>query len=135
MACVPIEQHAYELGPRDYLNQYLHIMSQLRGGTRYFPLLLSKAHDALPRLIEPTLPRALPSSIEGHFESLDGSTDRSPSQELEFESFESAFAPPTHKSEYGQEIVDPIYATPYSLIRDSASPVSIAYVRESETPT
>lgn len=49
MAFVPIEPQGFELGPRDYLQQFLHLIGKLRGGrSRYLPLLLTKADEVLP---------------------------------------------------------------------------------------
>lgn len=54
MACVPFEQHTFEYGPRDYLNQFLAVISTLRGGQqRYLPLLLSKINETLPAMPTP----------------------------------------------------------------------------------
>lgn len=54
MSCVPFEQHTFEYGPRDYLNQFLSLISTLRGGQqRYLPLLLSKINDTLPSMPMP----------------------------------------------------------------------------------
>ncbi|KAI5203478.1 hypothetical protein E4T42_09099 [Aureobasidium subglaciale] len=54
MSCVPFEQHTFEYGPRDYLNQFLSLISTLRGGQqRYLPLLLSKINDTLPQMPTP----------------------------------------------------------------------------------
>jgi len=54
MSCVPFEQHTFEYGPRDYLNQFLSLISTLRGGQqRYLPLLLSKINDTLPTMPMP----------------------------------------------------------------------------------
>lgn len=51
MSCVPYEQHSFEYGPRDYLNQLMTLISSLRGGQqRYMPLLLAKVHEAMPQL-------------------------------------------------------------------------------------
>nr|POE86905.1 putative sucrose utilization protein suc1 [Quercus suber] len=48
MSCVPFEQHTFEFGPRDYLNQLMSLIGTLRGGQqRYLPLLLAKI-DAMP---------------------------------------------------------------------------------------
>lgn len=46
---VPIEQESFEYGPRDYLQQMMRLISNLRGGQqRYMPLLLSKINDTMP---------------------------------------------------------------------------------------
>lgn len=48
MSCVPFEQHTFEFGPRDYLNQLVSLVGTLRGGQkRYLPLLLEKI-DIMP---------------------------------------------------------------------------------------
>ncbi|WPG98006.1 Hypothetical protein R9X50_00079000 [Acrodontium crateriforme] len=64
MSCVPYEQHTFEFGPRDYLNQLMSLISNLRGGhERYLPLLISKINDTMPTM--PTPGYALPAPIPG----------------------------------------------------------------------
>lgn len=59
MACVPMEQHSFELGPRDYLGRFLNLISTLRGGqSRYLALLLQKINEVLPNMAVP-MPRGL----------------------------------------------------------------------------
>ncbi|KAK3720067.1 hypothetical protein LTR37_003890 [Vermiconidia calcicola] len=49
MSCVPIEQHSFDFGPREYLHQMMTLISNLRGGQqRYTPLLVSKINDTMP---------------------------------------------------------------------------------------
>ena len=44
------------MGPRDYLHQFMTLLSVLRNGdSRFLPLLLSKVHDVLPTLANPML--------------------------------------------------------------------------------
>lgn len=51
MSCVPYEQHTFEYGPRDYLNQLMSLISTLRGGQqRYLPLLMSKISETMPAM-------------------------------------------------------------------------------------
>lgn len=51
MAVVPSAAATFEMGPRDYLNQLLSLISSLRGGqSRYLPVLLAKVDDTLPTL-------------------------------------------------------------------------------------
>ncbi|KAL9089507.1 MAG: hypothetical protein Q9159_002547 [Coniocarpon cinnabarinum] len=51
MTCVQPAQSSFEIGPREYLTQFINIMSGLRGGTdRYTPLLIEKANESLPQL-------------------------------------------------------------------------------------
>lgn len=72
VACVPIEQYTFEYGPRDYLNQFLSLISQLRGGQqRYLPLLLSKIQETVPSLPMPgyALPSA-PNSVRGRVDEI-----------------------------------------------------------------
>jgi len=48
MSCVPLEQHTFAYGPRDFLNQLMSLISTLRGGqTKYLPLLHQKVQDTL----------------------------------------------------------------------------------------
>ncbi|KAK4931143.1 hypothetical protein LTR66_016062, partial [Elasticomyces elasticus] len=74
MACVPIEQHSFEYGPRDYLDQFLSLISTLRGGQqRYLPLLLAKINDTMPTMATacytiPLAPSAASSRVEELFE-------------------------------------------------------------------
>ncbi|KAL8924681.1 MAG: hypothetical protein Q9172_002583 [Xanthocarpia lactea] len=49
MSCVPIESPTFSIGPQDYLNHLVHLISTLRGGkSRYLPLLITKISDTLP---------------------------------------------------------------------------------------
>lgn len=46
-------------GPRDYLHQFMAMLSILRNGDhRFLPLLVSKVHDVLPDLVSPMLQTA-----------------------------------------------------------------------------
>jgi hypothetical protein len=54
MACVPLEPTAFEVGPREYLHQFLTLISTLRGGdSRFLPLLLAKVNEVLPSMAAP----------------------------------------------------------------------------------
>ncbi|KAJ8604940.1 hypothetical protein MRB53_041616 [Persea americana] len=72
MACVPIlEQSGFELGPSDYLSHFMHLMSSLRGGkSRYLPLLIAKANDALPQGLGAHISRGLTISPDSRIEEL-----------------------------------------------------------------
>ena len=49
ISCVPYEQQSFQYGPRDYLQQLVTLISNLRGGQqRYMPLLMSKINEAMP---------------------------------------------------------------------------------------
>ncbi|KAI9769321.1 MAG: hypothetical protein M1839_003744 [Geoglossum umbratile] len=51
MACVPLDSNTLKLGPRDYLMEFVNLLSTLRGGdSRFLPLLLTKIQDSLPHL-------------------------------------------------------------------------------------
>jgi hypothetical protein len=51
MACVPLESASFDIGPRDYLMEFVSLLSRLRGGdSRFLPLLLTKINDSLPLL-------------------------------------------------------------------------------------
>lgn len=121
MACVPIEQSAFELGPRDYLNHYLHIISTLRGGVRYLPLLLSKAHDTLPHIAGSSMLKTLPSSVEGQFESV---SEESVNGSPDFE-YEDPLASPMYKSEYTHRFEDT--GESFLLSGEPFSPLSASF--------
>ena len=54
MTCVPFQPSAFEVGPREYLHQFLTLISTLRGGdSRFLPLLLAKVNEALPTMVAP----------------------------------------------------------------------------------
>lgn len=56
LVLLPTPSDPFALGPRDYLTQFLTLLSTLRNGdTRFLPLLLSKVHEVLPRLASPML--------------------------------------------------------------------------------
>lgn len=56
LSLLPPNPDPFSLGPRDYLNQFITLLSVLRRGDhRFLPLLLSKVHDVLPRLVNPML--------------------------------------------------------------------------------
>ncbi|MCJ1376176.1 hypothetical protein MMC20_007416 [Loxospora ochrophaea] len=64
MSCVPIESTTFSVGPQDYLNRFLHLISTLRGGeSRYVPLLVAKINTTLPAIassFSQPLPVAVP---------------------------------------------------------------------------
>ncbi|TKA71511.1 hypothetical protein B0A49_06877 [Cryomyces minteri] len=86
MSCVPIEQHAFEYGPRDYLNQFLSLISTLRGGQqRYLPLLVTKINDTIPSMSGYGLPMSLPSNrIEEVYDNHSRSSDHTSSNTTPF---------------------------------------------------
>jgi hypothetical protein len=56
LSLLPPNPDPFQLGPRDYLNDFIRLLSILRNGDhRFLPLLLSKVHDVLPRLVNPML--------------------------------------------------------------------------------
>ena len=59
MSCVPMETSAFELGPRDYLDHLITLISSLRGGeSRYLPLVMAKLGETLPQMM-PSVPQPL----------------------------------------------------------------------------
>ena len=55
ISCVPFEPASFEIGPSGYLQQFLNLISSLRGGrTKFLPLLLAKVSETLPSVITPT---------------------------------------------------------------------------------
>jgi len=56
LSLLPTPTDPFVVGPRDYLTQFLTLLSTLRNGdNRFLPLLLQKVHDVLPRLASPML--------------------------------------------------------------------------------
>lgn len=54
IACVPLDTNVSDVGPSEYLNQFLILISNLRGGdSRYLPLLLAKVSENLPAMTTP----------------------------------------------------------------------------------
>src|SRR3569833_22320 len=52
----PASRVSYQVGPRESLTQILNFLAVVRNGDhRFMPLLLSKVHEVLPRLINPVL--------------------------------------------------------------------------------
>ena len=84
MACVPVQLRNFELGPQDYLNQLLTLISTLRGGeSRYLPLVRAKISETLPT-VGPSTTQPLPMVVPEHYakdirdESNPSSTSSSP---------------------------------------------------------
>lgn len=72
MSVIPHEQYTFELGPRDYLNQLMTLISTLRGGQqRFLPLLMQKIDDTMPNTPGYAIP-AIPPSLRSE-EVYDGS--------------------------------------------------------------
>ncbi|KAF2141654.1 uncharacterized protein K452DRAFT_308737 [Aplosporella prunicola CBS 121167] len=103
MACVPLDQNSFEIGPRDYLGRFLGIISTLRGGhSRYLALLLQKINEVLPNMAVP-MPRGVSAN----------STPTNPRLDELYESSASVSAQGSHVGSHE--------ATPF----DSPPPMSI----------
>lgn len=56
LSLLPPNPDPFQAGPRDYLHDFMTLLSALRNGDhRFLPLLLSKIHDVLPKLVNPML--------------------------------------------------------------------------------
>jgi len=56
LSLIPANPQPFTLGPRDYLDQFMKLLSVLRNGeNRFLPLLMSKVHEVLPTLANPML--------------------------------------------------------------------------------
>lgn len=56
LSLLPPNPDPFQLGPRDYLHDFMTLLSILRNGdNRFLPLLLAKVNDVLPRLVNPML--------------------------------------------------------------------------------
>jgi hypothetical protein len=74
IACVPLDGSIFEVGPSEYLNQFLGLISNLRGGeSRFLPLLVAKISENLPAMTAPI--SKIPISIKE--ENVDGSASPS----------------------------------------------------------
>ena len=74
IACVPLEPstNSHEQ-PTEYLNQFLKLISQLRGGaSRYLPLLLAKVSENLPSVTGPIHQMPLSMIKQGYAGASDG---------------------------------------------------------------
>ena len=61
IACVPLDSSIFEVGPSEYLNQFLGVISNLRGGgSRFLPLLLAKISENLPNMAAPISKALMP---------------------------------------------------------------------------
>lgn len=66
ISCVPYEEQMMGYGPRDYLQQLITLISNLRGGQqKYMPLLLSKINETMPNAPGYNLPLPQPSTSSG----------------------------------------------------------------------
>ncbi|KAG4437513.1 hypothetical protein IFR05_007023 [Cadophora sp. M221] len=56
LSLLPPNPDPFQLGPRDYLHDFMTLLSVLRNGDhRFLPLLLAKVNDVLPKLVNPML--------------------------------------------------------------------------------
>jgi len=56
LSLLPPNPDPFQLGPQDYLHDFMTLLSVLRNGdNRFLPLLLAKVNDVLPRLVNPML--------------------------------------------------------------------------------
>jgi Fungal specific transcription factor domain len=52
ITCVPMDGNIFEVGPIECLNQFLGLISKLRGGgSRFLPLLVAKISENLPNMV------------------------------------------------------------------------------------
>ena len=90
IACVPLDPltSSHEQ-PTEYLNQFLNLISRLRGGaSRYLPLLLAKVSDNLPSMTAPIHHMPLSMIKQGYAGASDGiPTPMMPSDRSSFSSF------------------------------------------------
>ncbi|KAK4944326.1 hypothetical protein LTR10_016212 [Elasticomyces elasticus] len=85
VACVPLTPPAdsTEEAPIEYLNAFLNLISQLRGGSsRYLPLLLAKVSETLPNMAPPVAPAQM-SIKQGYAGASDDTPTPSPPQTMQ----------------------------------------------------
>lgn len=127
MSCVPLEPpKAFEPGPRQYLEKFIHLMSSLRGGQeRYLPMLIEKIHETLPVMVTPDISRGLPSStmMEGnmhmdHLNPIDNSEQ--PATGLKSEVSSLSGTPPFGSQYADDEDSEMDLVSPYSIATQSS---------------
>lgn len=73
LAMQPTTRTPFAVGPREHLHQILNVLTLLRyGDHQYFPLLLSKVQDAIPRLADPMLQNAPEPTVACDIDIFDG---------------------------------------------------------------
>ncbi len=78
IAYVPLDGSIFEVGPSEYLNQFLNLISNLRGGeSRFLPLLLAKISENLPSMAAPMSKVPTPIKEEDISESASPTSTRS----------------------------------------------------------
>ena len=126
MSCVPFEQHTFEYGPRDYLNQFLSLISTLRGGQqRYLPLLLSKINDTLPTMPMPGYNMVSVPSGRGRIDEIYDSSNPNSSDSTPFGSPPpQPVGPQLYQSAYAEDFKNMAAPTSsgYPIITSAAAP-------------
>lgn len=96
LSLLPTPSDPFAIGPRDYLNQFLSLLSSLRNGdNRFLPLLLQKVHEVLPRLVSPmlqTVPETPASQMEANVDIFDGFGNAGmsvPEQQQQYQKYEN----------------------------------------------
>lgn len=105
LAIHPASRDPFSPGPREQLNPLLNILSLLRNGNhRFMPLLLSKAHEVLPKIISPML-QNVPESIAMNacnVDIFDGFGNGGMAQPAAMmDSYEKKYTPPDSNSSQG----------------------------------
>lgn len=97
----------FEMGPRQYLEQFIQLISKLRGGqTRYLPLLMNKINETLPALGSSVAPQGLPSSVMMGRQALNLSAMSMASSPFEPEALKSEYSEVSGTSQYGSQYGD-----------------------------
>lgn len=96
LSLLPTPSDPFVTGPRDYLNQFLSLLSTLRNGDhRFMPLLMQKVHEVLPRLVNPmlqTVPETPATQIAANIDIFDGFGNAGmsvPAQQQQYQKYEN----------------------------------------------
>jgi Fungal specific transcription factor domain len=109
IAYVPLDGSIFEIGPSEYLNQFLCLISKLRGGSsRFLPLLLAKISEDVPGMTTPISRALVPIKNEND--------DESPSP------YSTQSAPPHRLSPLVMPILSPSISNP-DLLFSTRSPL------------
>jgi len=95
LATQPAPRTPFTPGPQDQLRKILNIVTLLRAGDhRFLPLLLSKAHIALPKLASPMLQNAPETAPVCNMDMFDGFGSSTICQPTTYDSYESKYSIP-----------------------------------------
>ncbi|CAN8096032.1 unnamed protein product [Discula destructiva] len=153
LAIYPASRDPFSPGPHEQLNPLLNMLSMLRNGdARFMPLLLSKAHEVLPKVISPMLLN-VPDSVAMNtcnVDIFDGFGNGGMAQPpVMMDTYEKKYTPPDSSSSQGcgstsgNDMHSPFVSSPMSPVGDvpsglpnsSYTPISEVLMNQMAQPT